>query len=297
MDNNTSFEIVGSKKADAIEYVIKKRHNNIPYVSFIILGIIILGCVFADIISGRNPEYLYLSYNLNPPSKHFLFGTDNLGRDIFSCIWHGGRISLFIGLASTVISTVIAIVYGSISGVTSDVLDTIMMRMTEVILSVPSLLVIIFIQAIFGKPTVYSITIVIGITSWSSIAKIVRTEVRQIRNSEYVIASRCMGGNFFHILKNHLAPNFVSSIMFMVIMNIRAAIVAESTLSFMGMGLPLDVISWGTLLSLSNNALLTKAWWVIIIPGVFLIALLVCLTKIGNLLRKKVNPGESNLWG
>ena len=98
-----------------------------------------------------------------------------------------------------------------------------------------------------------------------------------------------------HILMRHLGPNFVSSIMFMVVMNIRSAIVTESTLSFMGMGLPLDVISWGSLLSLSNNALMTKAWWIILIPGAFLIALLVCLTNIGNWLRKSVNKGDSNI--
>ena len=104
-----------------------------------------------------------------------------------------------------------------------------------------------------------------------------------------------MGADFFHILVQHLAPNFVSSIMFMVVMNIRSAIVAESTLSFMGMGLPLDVISWGSLLSASDKALMTKAWWVIVIPGVFLILLLICLTEIGNWLRKSVNQKESNL--
>ena len=101
---------------------------------------------------------------------------------------------------------------------------------------------------------------------------------RSIRNSEYVIASRCMGGSFFYILWHHLAPNFFSSIMFMVVMNIRSAIVAESTLSFMGIGLPLEVISWGSMLSLSEKALMTKAWWIILIPGVFLIVTLLRFT-------------------
>ena len=118
------------------------------------------------------------------------------------------------------------------------------MRLTEILLSVPELLLILFLQAIWGTPTVLSISVIIGITSWFSIAKVVRTEVRQIRNSEYVIASRCMGGSFLHILRKHLAPNFLSAIMFMVVMNVRGAIVSESTLSFMGMGLPLEVISW-----------------------------------------------------
>jgi len=104
-----------------------------------------------------------------------------------------------------------------------------------------------------------------------------------------------MGGGFFHILWTHLTPNFVSSIMFMVVMNVRSAIVAESTLSFMGIGLPLDVISWGSMLSLAEKALLTKAWWIIVIPGAFLVVTLLCITSLGNDLRKNVNRKQSNL--
>lgn len=297
MDEKSKFQIVGAGKLREQELIPEAKGKKLPYFSILILGIIVLGCLLADVIAGSNPGYLNLMHYSQAPNKEFLFGTDNLGRDIFSCIWHGGRISLFIGIVATAISTAIAVIYGAISGVASDTLDTVMMRLTEVFLSVPALLIIIFFQAILGKPTAFSIAFVIGITSWCSVAKIVRTEVRQIRKSEYVIAAKGMGAGFFHMLYWHLAPNFISAIMFMVVMNIRTAIVAESTLSFMGMGLPIDVISWGSLLSLSNNALLTRAWWVILIPGLFLITLLICLTNIGNSLRKNINPKESNMWG
>ena len=159
----------------------------------------------------------------------------------------------------------------------------------------PTLLLVLFLQAILGDANVISLSIVIGVTSWASIAKVIRTEVRQIRGSEYVVASRCMGGNFFHILRKHLAPNFIASIMFMVVMNIRTAIAAESTLSFLGMGLPLEIISWGSMLSLAEKALMTKSWWMILIPGGFLVTLLMCVTNIGNYLRKSANRKESNL--
>ena len=175
-----------------------------------------------------------------------------------------------------------------VAGRTSDAAD-------RDLLSVPNLLLVIFLLAAAGKSNVITISAVIGMTSWTSITKVVRTEVRQIRNSEYVIASRCMGGSFFYILWHHLAPNFFSSIMFMVVMNIRSAIVAESTLSFMGIGLPLEVISWGSMLSLSEKALMTKAWWIILIPGVFLIVTLLSFTSIGNYLRKQANRKQRNL--
>jgi peptide/nickel transport system permease protein len=218
-----------------------------------------------------------------------------MGRSIFAMIWHGGRVSLLISVLATALSTAIAVVYGTVSGVGPVWLDTLMMRVTEIFLSVPSLLIVIFLQAILGPANVVSISIVLGVTSWPTIAKVVRTEVRQLRQSEYVVASRCMGGGFMHVLVNHFAPNFLSSIMFMVVMNVRGAIASESTLSFMGLGLPLEIISWGSMLSNADRALLTSAWWIILIPGLFLVATLVCMTNIGNALRGKVNRGERNL--
>lgn len=235
-----------------------------------------------------------MNYN-TAPNGEFLFGTDTMGRDIFSMIWYGGRLSLSIGVLSTLISTAIAIVFGAVSGCAPGWLDTVLMRLTEILLSVPSLLIIVLLQAILGKANVLSISFVIGITSWTSIAKVVRTEVRQLRSSEYILAARCMGGGFFHILWRHLTPNFVSSIMFMVVMNVRSAIVAESTLSFMGIGLPLEVITWGSMLSLSEKALLTGAWWIILIPGSFLVVTLLCVTDLGNYMRRNANRKQSNL--
>ena len=294
MTDQELFTQVGIREEKASAAAVKSKRS-LPIFSIAVLVLIILGCLLADVIATKDPAYLDLMNYTKAPNGEFLFGTDTLGRDIFSCIWHGGRVSLFIGFFATLISTTIAVVYGSISGISSDWVDTAMMRVTEIFLSVPGLLVILFIQAILGDATVVSLSVVIGITSWYSIAKVIRTEVRQIRKSEYVIASQCMGGSFLHVLWHHLAPNFISAIMFMVVMNVRSASASESTLSFMGMGLPLDVISWGSMLSLSERALMTKAWWIILIPGFFLVVLLVCLTNIGNWLRQTANRKESNL--
>lgn len=276
----------------------KKKVNRLkgfPWISAILMAAIILSCFFAEVLMTRDPSYLDLKNFDVAPNAEFLFGTDTLGRDIFSGIWYGGRISITIGFLATLISTLIAVVYGSVSGIAPAWLDTLMMRFTEISLSVPGLLLVLFLQAILGEANVLTLSIVIGVTSWASIAKVIRTEVRQIRNSEYVVASRCMGGKFFHILGKHLAPNFIASIMFMVVMNVRGAIGSESTLSFMGMGLPLEIISWGSMLSLAEKALMTESWWIIVIPGAFLVTLLMCLTNIGNYLRKTANRKESNL--
>ena len=295
MTEQELFTMVGIRAEQIAPANKVRRAKDFPWISVMLLSIIVLCCLFAEVIMTKNPSYLDLkNYNVAPNSE-FLFGTDTLGRDIFSGIWYGGRISITIGFLATLISTFIAVVYGSISGIAPVWLDTLMMRFTEIFLSVPGLLLVLFLQAILGEANVITLSIVIGVTSWASIAKIIRTEVRQIRNSEYVVASRCMGGKFFHILGKHLAPNFIASIMFMVVMNVRGAIGSESTLSFMGMGLPLEVISWGSMLSLSEKVLLSGSWWIILIPGAFLVTLLMCLTNIGNYLRKAANRKESNL--
>lgn len=295
MTDQELFTIVGGRPEPSVPVKKRRYDQAFPLLSVILIAAIVLFCLFAEGVMTKNPTYMDLTSCNVAPNQEFLFGTDTLGRDIFSGIWYGGRLSISIGFFATIISTFIAVVYGSISGIAPAWLDTLMMRFTEIFLSVPSLLIVLFVQAILGDANVLSLSIVIGITSWASIAKVIRTEVRQIRNSEYVVASRCMGGKFFHVLGVHLAPNFIASIMFMVVMNIRTAIVTESTLSFMGMGLPLEIISWGSMLSLAEKALMTQSWWMILIPGGFLVTLLMCVTNIGNYIRKVANRKESNL--
>ena len=293
---DSRFEIVGMK-TNAVKETgkKKKRKNGKPVISAVLLAVITGGCLLCGVIMTKEPAYMDLMHCSEAPCAEFLFGTDTMGRDIFSMIWYGGRISLFIGVCSAFISAVIAVIFGAVSGIAPDFIDTLCMRFTEIFLSIPGLLFIILLQAVLGKANVFSISFVIGVTGWTSIAKVVRTEVRQLRNSDYVVASKCMGGGFFHILRKHLIPNFASSIMFMVVMNVRNAIVAESTLSFMGIGLPLEEISWGSMLSLSDKALMTKSWWIILIPGAFLAVTLMCMTNIGNYLRKSGNHKESYL--
>ena len=289
------FELAGSRKQqETVPEKKKKWYQDKPVVSIGLLLIIILGCLCAELVMTKDPTFMDLVNYNKAPDKEFLFGTDTMGRDIFSMIWYGGRISLLIGGLATVISTFIAMVVGAFSGVAPAWLDELIMRFTEIFLSIPSLLLIILLQAIMGKANVVSLSIVIGVTSWTSIAKVIRTEVRQIRNSEYIIAARCMGAGFFRIMWKHLMPNFFSSIMFMVVMNVRTAMISEATLSFMGIGLPIEIITWGSMLSLSDKALMTGSWWIILIPGLFLIATVLCLTNIGNACREQANRKESN---
>jgi peptide/nickel transport system permease protein len=271
------------------------RRKEFPFLSAGILSFIFLGCLLFPLFIQTDPAYLDLAHANAAPSRAFPFGTDALGRDLFAMIWHGGRISLWIGFAAAAVSTGIALVWGSASGLAPAWADALLMRLTDILLSIPSLILVLFLQALLGEPSALSLSLVIGLTGWADMAKVIRTEARQIRGSGYVTASRCMGGGFFHILWRHLTPNFISSILFMVVMSIRSAMAAEATLSFMGLGLPLETVSWGGMLALSERAFMTASWWVLWIPGGFLTATLLCVTQLGNYLRGRLNQKQSNL--
>lgn len=290
------FEVVGIRRPLQVQKAVHRgKEQRLPVFPAIVLGMIVLGCLSCGLIATKDPGYMDLQNYSAAPDGEFLFGTDTMGRDIFSMIWYGGRISLAIGAGATILSTAIGVIYGAVSGCAPGWVDALLMRLVEILLSVPWLLAVVMLQAILGEASALSLSLVLGITGWMSIAKIVRSEVRQMRDSEYVIASRCMGGGFWHVLRYHLTPAFVPSIMFMVVMNVRNAIVAESTLSFMGVGLPVESVSWGSMLSLSEKALSANSWWIILIPGLFLITTLLCITSLGNYLRAVMGRGQSNL--
>ena len=286
------FQVVGRLEPAAAPKPRAKRVARFPWISAVLLALIALGCVFADVLAPGDPNYMDLLHCRVAPCGAFPFGTDASGRDLFAMIWHGGRISLGVGLLATAVSTAVAVVYGAVSGAAPDWLDGLMMRFLEILLSVPSLLAVIFLQAALGANDPWTLSLVLGATGWMAVARVVRTEVRRLRRSEYVAVARSTGGGFFHILWNHLLPNFLPSILFMVVMNVRGAIVAESTLSFMGLGLPLDTVSWGSMLSLSEKALLTGDWWIILIPGAFLVATLMCVTELGEALRARLGRAD-----
>lgn len=294
MTERELFSVVGILPSDT-HAAAAPRRRSLPLVPLTVMMLVVLGCVCAPLLTGHDPAYMDLAHCTEAPSRQFWFGTDTMGRDIFACVWYGGRVSLTVGFLAAAISTVIAVVYGAASGMAPSWLDTAMMRLTELLGSVPSLLLVVFLQGMLGTSGVLSLSLVIGVTGWCAMAKVVRTEVRQLRQSGYVIACRCMGGSFGRVLLRHLVPNFVSAIVFMVVMSVSTAIAAEATLSFMGLGLPLEIISWGSMLALAQQGLTQGAWWIIVIPGVFLVAVLVSVTAIGGWLRRAFDRRQGNL--
>lgn len=273
----------------------KETDRKFPRAALAVLCLIIGASLLAGALAPYPSDLMDAGAVSLPPSPSHIFGTDSMGRDLLTMILYGGRYSIAIGLFSALISTAAAVVYGAVSGLSSRWIDDLLMRFSELMLSIPSILLIIFLQAMWGRATWVSLSVIIGLTSWPNIAKIVRSEVRQIGESDYILAARTMEGGFWYVLRRHLLPNLVPSIMFMAVTNIGQAMITESTLSFLGLGLPLTTVSWGSLLSMSQEVLLTGCWWLIIIPGAVLITTLVCVTEIGEYIRKKNNRRYSNL--
>ena len=260
-----------------------------------ILGAIVLMTIFAPWLAPYDPLEVNMELRLLDPCRAHPLGTDALGRDVLSRVIYGGRASLLIGLLSAAVITVLGVAYGCLSGIAPARTDALLMRLVELVQSIPVLLVLLLAVSLLGPQNALSIALLIGVTGWFALARIVRGEVRQIRHSEYILASRCMGGSFGWIMRRHLVPNVVSAILFVVISAVSTSIAMESTLSFLGLGLPVDELSWGSMLALADKALLLNTWWVILIPGLFLVTALLCITSLGHHFRRNSVRGPSNL--
>ncbi len=260
-----------------------------PVLSLCILGLLIMGCLMANVLSPFGANQMSLQeINLPPGGKHF-FGTDSYGRDLFSMIWYGGRVSLFIGILATCIATFIGSIYGCLCGLSRPWIYKIMMGFLDLAISIPTFLIMIFLLAIWGNQSLIFMAMAIGITGWMTMARVVSTEVRRTKDSEFVLSAKLMGGGFLHIFRRHLFPVFFPAIMFIMVMNVGYAIGLEATLSFLGLGLPLEIVSWGSMMALSEQSLFIGNPWMFLIPGTFVVTTLICIANIANYFRRKNN--------
>ena len=259
--------------------------RKLPWLALVFRAALVLLGLLADVLASGEPGYMDYAAAAQPPSAAHLLGTDALGRDVLAMLLHGGRTSLLIGLGAAAISAAIGSAYGCLAALCPAWLEDLLLRGAELLLSLPGILLAILLQAALGEASVWSLCLVIGGTSWMEIAKIVRSEVRQTRGQEYILAAQGMGGGFFYLLFRHFAPAFFSSIAFQAVGGIGSAIGLEATLSFLGIGLPVEAVSWGSLLQASQRALLTGQWWMILLPGAVLVAALLSFLQLAEALR------------
>jgi dipeptide transport system permease protein len=226
--------------------------------------------------------------NLRPNAVHW-FGTDTMGRDLFTRTWYGARVSLFIGLMAAFIDLFIGVIYGGISGLKGGRVDIIMMRISEVIYSIPYLLVVILVS-VFLPRGLPSIIFAMTITGWLLMGRLVRGQVLLLKEHEYVQASKIMGASSEWILRKHLIPNTMGPILVNMTLTIPAAIFAEATLSFLGLGVPPPLASWGTMASDALESLLVGNSYQLFIPAFFISITMLAFNVLGDGLRDALDP-------
>ena len=214
----------------------------------IIITIIFFLALFAPIIAPYDPNFIDIESILVSPSSSHLMGTDGLGRDVFSRMLFGARISLLVGFVAVGIATGIGIVLGSIAGFYRGWVDSVIMRLVDIMLSIPSFFLILAVIA-FLTPSIWNIMIVIGLTSWMGVTRLVRAEFFSLRQREFVLAAQTMGASDINIILKHLLPNSLTPIIVSSVLGIASAVLVESGLSFLGLGVQAPTASWGNILT------------------------------------------------
>jgi len=255
--------------------------------SVIFLIFIIFISVFAFLIP-INPDATNTANMLQTPSIRHLFGTDELGRDYLTRTIYGGRVSLIVGVLAMIISTSIGVLVGTVSGYLGGKIDNILMRFVDIISSIPWLILVTVIS-IFLKPGLQAIIIVIGLFTWMEIARLVRAETLSIKEREYVLYAISIGQSSKTIIVKHIIPSVFPTIIIASTTSIAGAIMTESSLSFLGLGIQQPMSSWGNLLQ-NAQANLQSAPYMAILPGILIILTIYSFNKLGNTLRVIVEP-------
>jgi peptide/nickel transport system permease protein len=246
--------------------------------------------IFAPLLATHDPYQLNLSPNerLQSPSLEHWFGTDDLGRDLFTRMVYGARVSLSVGFIAVIIMLIIGVALGALAGYYGRWIDNLIMRLVEIMMCFPRFYLILMILAFLGPSIVY-VMIVIGLTSWTGLTRLVRAEFLSLREREYVIAARALGASdlriaFRHILPNALAPVFVS-----VTLSLGGAILLESGLSFLGLGVQIPIPSWGNIIS-TGRFYIDSAWWLTLFPGLAILITVLSFYLVGEGLRVILDP-------
>lgn len=254
--------------------------------------ILFLIAIFAGILSPYDPSNIDRKHILEPPSRAHPLGTDDLGRDVLSRMIYGSRISLSVGFVAVGIATIIGMIFGAVSGYYGGWTERIIMRFIDIMLAIPTFFLILAVIAFVG-PSIWNIMIVIGLTSWMGVARLVRAEFLSLKEREFVLAARALGAGdvriiFKHIMVNSMAPVFVSAVL-----GVAAAILVESALSFLGIGIQPPIPSWGNILTLGKDNI-EIAWWLSVFPGLAILITVLSYNLVGEGLRDALDP---RLWG
>jgi peptide/nickel transport system permease protein len=284
------------------------RHSPVALVAAGTLAVCIFGAVFAPLVAPHDPfdlATLSLHDALAPPSwdpggrREFLLGTDDQGRDVLSAIMFGARVSLGVGLASVALAMALGVALGLLAGYAGGRVDALIMRVADVQLSFPAILIALLIdgvarvalpRGVHDSVAIGVLIVAIGASNWVQYARTVRGSTMVEKNREYVQAARVIGVAPLAIMRRHLLPNVLGPVLVLATLNIATAILTEATLSFLGVGVPPTRPSLGTLIRVGNDYLFSGEWWITIFPGAALVIMVLAVNLLGDWLRDALNP-------
>jgi oligopeptide transport system permease protein len=265
-------------------------HNRAAVVSLVLLAVITLLALLAPWLSAHPFDEVYWDDIGAAPSAAHWFGTDDNGRDLFARTLYGGRVSLMVGVAATAVSLVIGVAYGAVAGFYGGRVDAIMMRLVDVLYSLPFLFFVILLMVMFGRHIVL-IFIAIGAVEWLTMARIVRGQTLALKRREFIEAAHAGGVSAAKIIRRHIIPNAIGPVIVYVTLTIPQVILFESFLSFLGLGVQEPYTSWGVLIADGSREMETSPW-MLVFPATFLAATLFCFNFIGDGLRDALDPKD-----
>jgi len=272
-------------------------------IALIVITLLFLGAVLAPIIAPQDPyamDKLSLGDSLLPPiwmeggKAPFILGTDVQGRDIFSTILYGSRTSFIVGISVVTISGIFGGIIGLFAGYFGGIFDSIVMRSADTVLSFSKTLIAMLLLGIFKQSSMLLVILAIVISDWVQYARTIRGEVLSVKEEEYVLASKAIGGTHLRTIFKHVLPNAVSPLLVVGAVDFGIAVMLEATLSFLGVGVPVTQPSLGMLISQGRNYLYAGKWWLIVFPGLTLMAIVFSLNLISDWLRDEIDPKVSN---
>jgi peptide/nickel transport system permease protein len=276
------------------QWAIAARHfrkNKIAIAGMVVMLLLYVITLLTPLIAPFDPaeqgDIVAMRY-LSPSFDH-LMGTDKFGRDVFSRVLYGARISLSIGFIAVGIGVVIGTFLGALAGYFGKAVDTVIMRFTDMMLSIPRLVLLIVVIALFDRPDIWMVVIILGLTGWMSVARIVRGEILSLREREFVQAAKALGMSHTRIITRHILPNTLAPIIVFATLGIGNTILIEAGLSFLGLGVQPPTPSWGNMITDGRDALIT-AWWIATFPGLAIVFTVTAFNLLGDGLRDALDP-------
>jgi peptide/nickel transport system permease protein len=267
----------------------------VVWLAAVVLGVILVAAVFADTLAPYGANEQDITKRLRPPGREHVLGTDEVGRDILSRLVHGARVSLLVGAIAVAVSCPIGVLVGLLAGYIGRRTDDVLMRITDIQLAIPTILLAIAVVAVLG-PGVRNVIITLTVTGWTLYARLVRGEALGVKTRDFVVAARAAGAGDARIMFRHVLPNVLTPVIVVAVFAVANMIILEATLSFLGLGVEPTVVTWGRMLN-AGRLYLSTAWWLTAFPGLAIFVTVLAVNLLGDHLRDWLDPRLRNTLG